>query len=867
MPQVIYIVWTIYMTFISIRDAWPSWVAATIIFGAIMSHVVIYIKGKRDKFSLVFMSVMIWMNVLLYTVFSHSFIPILATIATVMVMLSLYDILILNYISVAATAVLIIVNTFIFKNVDLSIKKVALSNIMQFVALFLLEYIEITTLKIRLQAEANLEKSLEEQKVLEQGKDDFMANISHEIRTPLNIICGANELLINQRLGGDLDGAVEDSYTAGQKLRTLVADILDFTELMQDSVTISEEPYTLTSVINDVINMTYSWNKEKKLEFIVDCQADIPEKLIGDSQKIYRIMLHLLNNAVKFTERGGFTLTVSSRKEEYGVNLIIVVEDTGIGISESDMENIERVYNQLDSKRDRQNSGVGIGLAITKRLVEKMNGFMHIESKYGEGTVITVSIPQKVESYENLISIKEPENIYVLFYLDIAKYETGRVRDSYLTTAHHIAEQLKLAAFRCNNQAELERRAIDKEPTHILTAYYEYMEAKAFYDNIAKRVKVLVIADASDDLSVVATDVQIIFKPIQAFSFAAALNGENVAWNGREGWHDTGHFTVGGAKVLVVDDSPMNLNVVNALLKGYGINIERSESGADAIEKVKQKRYDLVFMDHMMPEMDGVECLHFIRQLPIPYAREMPIVALTANAVSGAREMLLGEGFNDFVAKPIEKTNMERILRKYLSDYIRETKNPVQYVEPLKTDTPKLMDLPFTEPAKVSEPAKETEPLKVAEPIRTPEPVIVAKERLLPSVNKDGFPLVEGYDWDAALETLGDYELLRETLDIYYESLSETLETLEKYINDANNAENEEDRSKALKEYRVSVHALKSSSLTVGAKDFSAFAKKLELLANDGELEELTKLHPDIAKDIKTHIDLLSKHVPFSEGI
>lgn len=206
----------------------------------------------------------------------------------------------------------------------------------------------------------------------------------------------------------------------------------------------------------------------------------------------------------------------------------------------------------------------------------------------------------------------------------------------------------------------------------MFVADVEYFIDQSYFDSLTAKMKVVVMANRDCDLQKIGPEVLLIYRPMHVFSVATILNGEKLQQDAYdERWHHD-RFRVKGAKILAVDDSAMNLKVVSSLLSHYGITIDTALSGSEAIDKISDRSYDLVFMDHMMPEMDGVECMHRIHELPRFRERKIPIIALTANAIGGAREMLIREGFDDFVAKPIEKSAMERVLRKYLSMFIEK---------------------------------------------------------------------------------------------------------------------------------------------------------------------------------------------------
>lgn len=512
-------------------------------------------------------------------------------------------------------------------------------------------------------------KELEEAK---RAKDDFMANISHEIRTPLNSIIGIGNELLDAKVDDVTKEQLYDITVAGKNLMSLVSDILDFSELEADTVELKSEPYNITSVINDVVNMASAWNKEKNLELIVDCEANLPNSLLGDSHKIYRVILHLMNNAVKFTERGGVILFIGGRKEQYGMNLMIRVQDTGIGMRSEDIEALKNTYNQVDSRRDRKYGGIGLGLAISRKLVAKMGGHMHIESVPQVGTTITVIIPQKSLTDVPIVSVKDPEEKKAAFYVNVDRYQYGQIREGYLECIQRMSQQLQVKAVKCSTMQELKHSMETEQFGFVFTADEEYLENKEYFDRLSEQLKVVLMVNRDFDLKMVGRKIQLIYRPLHVFSVATVLNGERLQQDiYEERWHKD-RFHVENAHILVVDDSAMNLKVAASMLRHYGVEIETALSGKEAIEKVSRKNYDLIFMDHMMPEMDGVECMQRLHELPVVRECHTPIVALTANAIGGAREMLMDEGFDDFVAKPIEKSAMERVLRKFLDKFVVE---------------------------------------------------------------------------------------------------------------------------------------------------------------------------------------------------
>lgn len=682
LPFLVYSLYTIYMTVIALNHNWSIWVPMECVCGMVICLSLRFSLGGRHIVPMVFCSFMIWVNLIVYSAHATSLFVILGSISSAVVIMSLFDIKYVNYMSLAATILMFILNRFAFHSWGLETSDNRKEYWMQLLAMIVLEVLETKLLVDRKRQKEYLLQTMEELVSAQQAKDDFLANVSHEIRTPLNAILGTGNELLECQVSPGVKERLYDITISGRSLMSLVSDILDFYELENDTMEVIYEPYNISSVLNDVVNMAFAWNKEKKLDLIVDCAADIPNSLLGDSQKLYRIILNVVNNAIKFTEYGGVILTASARKEEYGVNLKICVQDTGVGMEEAFLENLESAYQQMDTRRDRRNGGVGLGLAISRRMVEKMGGHLHIESTLGSGTRVIFTIPQKALSDTPLVTVEKAGQIRIIFYLDMEEYQMGQLRDGYIRSTQRMVEHMKLDAVRCQSISELKRRLEREKFDFIFVSQQVYENNKEYLDWKSESLTLVLVVDREFDANQIGKQVRLIYRPMHIFSVASVLNGEQYLHGAyEERWHQE-RFMVQGASVLAVDDSAMNLKIAHTFLQHYGITIDTALSGAEAIEKVKKHYYDLIFMDHMMPEMDGVECMQKIHQLPGSKNKKLPIVALTANAIGGAREMLLREGFDDFVAKPIERSVMERVLRKYLEEYVVEERDwevPMEY--------------------------------------------------------------------------------------------------------------------------------------------------------------------------------------------
>ncbi|MCI9136237.1 MAG: response regulator [Lachnospiraceae bacterium] len=508
---------------------------------------------------------------------------------------------------------------------------------------------------------------LEKAEEANQAKSDFLANMSHEIRTPMNAIMGMCELVLNEKdLSEDVRDNCNNIYLSGRNLMGIINDLLDFSKIESGKMDLVCEPYQVASMMNDVLNMAMARKEDKPIELMVDCDSNIPEKLYGDEIRIRQVIINLLTNAIKFTQKGGVLFRISARREGYGVNLIFTIKDSGIGIKRKNLDKIFNSFSQVDTKKNRAIEGTGLGLAISKQLVKKMGGVLHVESEYGKGTEFTVVIPQKVESEVPIINVEKRKNLRLLCYIRFPEYAHPFVPESYYEIIEHIGDNFGIPYCVCDSLEKVQQELASPEAyTHLFLAREEYLQDRTYFDALAEKMPVTLVQDRKDHVAVT-EHMRNLYKPFYVLSVGNVINGERLSFNPGKKETSGKRFTASKAKILVVDDNAMNLKVAIGLLKPYHMTIMTAENGNQAVSMVKNQDYHLIFMDHMMPGMDGVETLHAIRQMEGEYFKKIPVVALTANAVSGAREMFLEEGFQDFVMKPIEMSAMERTLRRWL---------------------------------------------------------------------------------------------------------------------------------------------------------------------------------------------------------
>ncbi|MDE6596299.1 MAG: PocR ligand-binding domain-containing protein, partial [Oscillospiraceae bacterium] len=599
-------------------------------------------------------------------------------------------------------------------------------------------------------------------------KSDFLANMSHEIRTPMNAVLGLADLALREEMSTAAREYIHQIKASSKNLLVIINDILDFSKIESGKMEIHETEYEPLSLINDLTSIVNSRIGSKEIEFTMDISPDLPKSLYGDSVRIHQIILNLLTNAVKFTNHGEVHFKIDFElKDEDTAVMKAEISDTGIGIKKEDMHKLFNSFQQVDSKRNRNIEGTGLGLAISRQLLSLMGGTISVESEYEQGTTFYFEVPQKIVDATPIVpKLEKPVKTAVLVGNEYVKRQLG------IDLKWLGAEYIDLSVNNSNKDMKIDYLIVEK-----------VFFTNTIRDFLSKYpdMQCLVLADYDSIDAIDIPNVRVISKPVYSLSLYNAMGIQEISFEGGISEGDSFTFVAPDAHILIVDDNSVNLTVAKGLLEPLNMNIDVASSAAEAIEKIHYIKYDLIFMDHMMPEVDGVEATHIIRRL-VPSYEDVPIIALTANAIGGAREMFLREGMNDFIAKPIDVKDTVSKLRKWLP------KEKILHVDKIDVSNSFVQDTADSESG--------------------PEAVNIKE-----------------LNTKEAISRLGSEKLFWSVLKEYYCAIDK------KYT-----AILEHKDSESWRDYTIEVHALKSTSRQIGADHIADVAAEMEKAGNEGNI-------------------------------
>jgi signal transduction histidine kinase/CheY-like chemotaxis protein len=689
-----------------------------------------------------------------------------------------------------------------------------------------------------------LEATTERALAADRLKSEFLANMSHEIRTPMNGVLGMSKLILSMPLDGKLRRYVATIDASASALLTIINDVLDFSKMEAGKYTLVPCKFELAPVLQDVLELLASRAQDKGIELVSRVEPAVPAILIGDPDRFRQVLNNLVGNAVKFTEHGEVFVEVTLvERSDTGLIVRVSVTDTGIGIDDADLPKLYEAFSQLDGSLARRHGGTGLGLAISKRLVELMGGEMQVQSEPGNGSTFSFTARVGVESETREgPSSRIPEGLRVLLVephrragevlieslravgVDAHRCETGARALSMLRSPkveeRPSAECPIVPGSTCPSPAQRGRgepgtnwgHEVQTPPFSVVLCNRDVGDRSA--DDLATAIRglpgieqprLVLLNTRSQAQEPSAAFSAELAKPVRFSELCDCLSNDEQRVGGRALSRAPLPAAEGQAsrRVLVVDDNEVNRFVVVEHLQQRGYVTDQAVDGKDAFEKFKSNDYACLLMDCQMPIMDGYAATRAIRGLERDLGRERtPIIALTAHALAGERERVLGAGMDDFLSKPFRPSTLDGILRRYSERNHSEGSHP-------ESGHPE------------SKAAQESQVMGVA---------------YAASAAREGTSAIEAASTrDAASQIIGSNEDLdpeasrsEKLIRLFLERMPEQLGALERAIEAGDAAQ-----------IRAHSHKIKGSALALVAQRMSETAAEMQHQAEEGNLSPL----------------------------